>query len=279
MSIPMSRAAATSDQTIGKVFLVGAGPGDPELLTMKAARLIAEAEVIVHDRLVSADILATAPASAERIDVGKRAGNHPVPQEEINEILIRQAMRGRTVVRLKGGDPFIFGRGSEEALALRAAGIRCDVVPGITAAQGCAAATGVPLTHRGLANSVRFITGHCRADTPLEFDWSALADPATTLVIYMGAANIAEISDQLRRHGMPGNTPVLAIANGTMRHERRIVSQLAGIVRDVSAARLDGPLLFIIGEVVSLYASGEVCPALQSIMSAPGRQLRELAHA
>jgi uroporphyrin-III C-methyltransferase len=251
----------------GRVYLVGAGPGDPELLTVKALRLLREAECIVHDRLVSGEIMALANPSAIRISVGKEPKRHPVPQEEINRILVRQAMAGRMTVRLKGGDPFIFGRGSEEALALRAAGLSCEVVPGITAAQGCAASAGVPLTHRGLATSVRLITGHCRQDEPLDFDWSGLADPDTTLVVYMGAANIAEIAGRLMAEGLSPRTPLMAINNGTLPDERRLVSDLAHVAADAAAAQFSGPVLFIIGAVVSLQTTGHVCPIVAQAVS------------
>lgn len=262
-----------------RVYLVGAGPGNPELLTLKAVRLIRAADVVVYDRLVSAEILAMVDPRSRRIGVGKEAGHHPVPQDEINRILIREAMTGGVVVRLKGGDPFVFGRGSEEALALRASGVRCEVVPGITAAQGCAASTGVPLTHRGVATGVRFITGHCRADMPLDFDWRGVADPATTLVVYMGAANIDEIAEQLITHDLSPETPVLAINRGTTPQERRLVSTLSQIASAVASARFEGPVLFVIGEVVSLYASGEVCPVLQAALAVAPQPEGALAHA
>ena len=182
---------------VGKVYLVGAGPGDPELLTLKAVRAIAEADVVVYDRLVPDSILATIGDGAARINVGKQATFHPVPQEEINDMLVRLGRAGRTVVRLKGGDPFIFGRGSEEAAELERAGIPYEVIPGITAAQGCAASARIPLTHRGLATSVRYVTGHRKANEPLDLDWATLADPETTLVVYMGLANIEEIAAKL----------------------------------------------------------------------------------
>ena len=238
---------------LGRVFLVGAGPGDPELLTLKAVRLIGRAEAVVYDRLVSADVLALAPAAARRISVGKVPGRHPVPQDQINDMLVSLARQGLTVVRLKGGDPFIFGRGSEEIECLKAAGIPFEVAPGITAAQGCAAATAVPLTHRGLATGVRYVTGHCRADLPLDLDWAGMADPETTLVVYMGAANIAEISAKLIAHGMPGDLPVLAVNNATTRAERRLVARLGNIARQARDAAFTGPVLFIVGRVVSLY--------------------------
>ncbi len=242
----------------GRVYLVGAGPGDPELLTMKAVRLLGLAQTVVYDRLVSERILDLIPATARGIPVGKAPKHHPVPQERINQILIDLGRAGQTVVRLKGGDPSIFGRGSEEAAALYAAGIPVDIVPGITAAQGAAAVTGVPLTHRGLATGVRYVTGHCRGDLPLDLDWAGLADTQTTLVVYMGAANIREIASRLLAKGMPTSLPVMAIANATKPEEQRVVSRLERISAEVAAARLKGPVLFVIGNVVSLYRS---CPA------------------
>jgi uroporphyrin-III C-methyltransferase len=240
--------------TIGKVLLVGAGPGDPELLTLKAARAIACAETVVYDRLVPAEIVRLAPTSAVRVDVGKQAGHHPVPQAEINRLLIQFARSGHNVVRLKGGDPFIFGRGCEEALALEQAEIPFEVIPGITAAQGCAAAARVPLTHRGLATGVRYVTGHCRGDEPLDLDWASLADPGTTLVVYMGFANIGEIVRQLIVHGLPGDTPVLAVCQGTTPREQRICASLMSLPRAVRAANFEGPILFIIGRVAAIAA-------------------------
>jgi uroporphyrin-III C-methyltransferase len=236
----------------GKVFLVGAGPGDPELLTLKAARIIAAAEVVVFDRLVPPDILDLVPVNADRIDVGKRAGHHPVPQRQINRILVDAARSGRNVVRLKGGDPFIFGRGCEEAAELERAGIPYEVVPGITAAQGCAASARVPLTHRGLATGVRYVTGHCKADEPLDLDWASLADPATTLVVYMGLANIDQIVRRLIDHGLPGDTPAIAICQGTTAREQRVWALLVELPAVAKGAGFTGPVLFIIGRVAGL---------------------------
>lgn len=238
--------------SIGKVYLVGAGPGDPELLTMKAIRAIGEADVVVYDRLVSDRILETIGDGVARINVGKQADFHPVPQAEINEILIRLGRAGRTVVRLKGGDPFIFGRGCEEAAELEAAGISYEVIPGITAAQGCAAAARVPLTHRGLATGVRYVTGHRKANEPLDLDWKSLADPNTTLVVYMGLSNIEEIVAELVSHGLPTNTPVLAVCQGTTDRERRICTCLAKLPLAAREAAFSGPVLFIIGRVAGL---------------------------
>lgn len=238
--------------TQGRIDLVGAGPGDPELLTVKAVRCLESADVIVYDRLVSQEILDLAPAGATRISVGKAPSHHPVPQDEINDLLIRLAQTGRRVVRLKGGDPFIFGRGSEEALELVGRNIPFEIIPGITAAQGCAAATCVPLTHRGLATGVRYLTGHCRQDLELDFDWHGLADPDTTLVVYMGRANAEEIANQLIAHGLPPETPALAVCSGTTVRQRQLVTTLHRLVEDLKTADFDGPVLFLIGRVVEL---------------------------
>lgn len=251
----------------GQVLLVGAGPGDPDLLTVRALRAIQSAEIVVFDRLVSAEILALVPAEAEQIDVGKRAGSHPMPQPEINRLLIRLGQTGRRVVRLKGGDPFMFGRGGEEAIELAAAGIAFDVIPGITSAQGCAASLRMPLTHRQLATGVRFVTGHCRADEPLRLDWLGLADGDTTLVVYMGVANIAEIARELIAHGRSPDTNVAAVSKGTQASETHLVSTLGHIAADVAMADLPSPVLFIIGKVVGL------APAMGGSRHAPHRIL------
>lgn len=239
---------------LGSVCLVGAGPGDPELLTVKALRAIEGAEVVVYDRLVSDEILALIPEGTARINVGKQAGRHPVPQEEINQLLVRLARSGRKVVRLKGGDPFIFGRGGEEAAELAAAGIPYEVVPGITSAQGCAASVRMPLTHRGLASGVRYVTGHCKADEPLDLDWASLADPQTTLVVYMGLAHIEQIAAALIAHGLPPDTPALAVCQGTTPRERQVSSPLVLLPKAAASAHFQGPVLFVIGQVASLAA-------------------------
>ncbi|MCV2873486.1 uroporphyrinogen-III C-methyltransferase [Defluviimonas sp. WL0050] len=246
----------------GKVFLIGAGPGDPELLTLKALRLMQSADVVVFDRLVSDEILSLVPESIRRIDVGKMPGCHKVTQDKINEILVNLARDGLTVVRLKGGDPLIFARGSEEAEVLRDAGISVTYVPGITAAQGAASSTGVPLTHRGLATGVRYVTGHRAKDARLDLDWESLASEETTLVVYMGAANIAEIAFQLMRHGLPAKVPVMAVASATTPREQRILSTLGGIAADIATAEPEAPVLFVIGNVVSLYDSIALADAL-----------------
>lgn len=239
-------------RNLGQVSLVGAGPGDPEFLTIRALRRIVDADVVVHDRLADHRIVDLARPGARRIAVGKRAGFHPVPQEKINALLIDLARAGLRVVRLKGGDPFIFGRGSEEAAALREAGIPVEIVPGITAAQGVAASTGVPLTHRGVATGVRYVTGHRKGDAPLDLDWRSLADPETTLVVYMGAANIAEIAGNLIAAGMPAGTPVLAVSRATLPDEMRLSSTLGQIGADCAARHLPSPVLFVIGRAVAM---------------------------
>ncbi|RMF37219.1 MAG: uroporphyrinogen-III C-methyltransferase [Alphaproteobacteria bacterium] len=236
----------------GKVYLIGAGPGDPELMTLRAMRMLAEADVVVHDRLVSPEILASVPKGARRIPVGKAPGCHSVTQERINEMLAELALDGNTVARLKGGDPLIFGRGSEEAAYLAERGIAVEYAPGITAAQGAAASTGVPLTHRGLASGVRYVTGHRQKDRPLELDWKRLADPETTLVVYMGVANIGQIALALLAEGMPADLPVLAVANATTPREARLLSRLDRIAREMRDWCADGPVLFVIGRVAGL---------------------------
>ncbi|UEM03409.1 uroporphyrinogen-III C-methyltransferase [Skermanella rosea] len=234
-----------------RIHLVGAGPGDPDLLTVKAWRLIHDAEVVVHDRLVSRAILDSIPSHAALIDVGKTPGHHPFPQDRINDMLVDLARSGRRVVRLKGGDPFIFGRGGEEAEYLARHGIICEVVPGITAASACASSLGIPLTHRGLATGVRFITGHCQNDES-DHDWRGLADPNTTLAVYMGLANIREIADRLIRAGLPGSTPVAMICDGTLPHQTHLIAPLATIGELAATQHRTGRALFVIGQVVNL---------------------------
>lgn len=236
------------------VYLVGAGPGDADLLTLRAARILQLADVIVHDRLIGRGVLDLANPRAQRIDVGKAAGRHALSQDAINELLVALAAPDRIVVRLKGGDPFVFGRGGEEVLHLTRNGIQVDVVPGITAALGCAAAAGIPLTHRGVARSVRFVTGHCRADEPLDLDWQGLADPETTLVVYMGHGQIREIADRLIAHGLPRHTPVAAITDGCdeRQHVRR--TTLGRVAGALTGSRPGAPTLFVIGRVVDVIA-------------------------
>ncbi|CAM3312051.1 siroheme synthase CysG [Asticcacaulis taihuensis] len=240
----------------GVVHLVGAGPGDPELLTLKALRLLSEADVIVYDRLVGDGVMDLARRDADRFYVGKERSNHSVPQDQIHELLVEQARLGKRVVRLKGGDPFVFGRGGEEVEALRQAGIEVHITPGVTAALGCAASAAVPLTHRDHAQSVTFITGHSKDgdhSNPLRLDWSALSAPHHTLVVYMGVATAREIADKLTRHGRMPDTPVLVIENGTRADERRTLTHLGALADTIAAHPPKGPALVIIGEVAALY--------------------------
>lgn len=241
------------DYQPGKVTLIGAGPGDPELLTLKALRAIERADVAVFDRLVGQEVLDLIPTSTMRIDVGKAPGCHTLPQDQINTLLVKLAREGRQVARIKGGDPMIFGRGGEEAAALRAAGIQVSCIPGITAAQGAAAAACLPLTQRGLATSLQYVTGHRAADAALDLNWESLAREDTTLAVYMGTASIGQMTAELVAHGLPSYLPVLAIASATTPAERRLLSTLGQISQDVARAGLSAPVLFLIGHVVSLY--------------------------
>ena len=244
----------TANKNNNPVYLVGAGPGDPELLTVKAARLIGEAEVVVYDRLVTPEILALVPTGTTRIFAGKAARDHFMGQDEINGLLVSLQQSGRRVVRLKGGDPFVFGRGSEEAEHLAKAGIPFEVVPGITAAGGCAVYAGIPLTHRGLSRSVRFVTGHSQdgRDIDEDLNWQSLADPATTLVIYMGLTNARRISGRLIAAGLPATTPAAAIHKGTTPEQRTILTTLKDLPDCIEHAELSAPTLIIIGEVVRM---------------------------
>ncbi len=236
----------------GTVYLVGGGPGDPELLTVKAHRVLQEADVVVFDRLVSPQIVDLVPADRTRVYVGKQSGNHTLPQDRINDLLVKLALTNERVVRLKGGDPYIFGRGSEEALYLAENDIPFEIIPGITAAAGISAATGIPLTHRGLATGTRFATGHGRDGTELDLDWNNLADPNTTLVLYMGLAKLPELSARLIEAGLAPDTPAAAIANGTQTEQRQCVSTLAGLPSEMAELGFTTPVLFLIGRVVGL---------------------------
>ena len=236
----------------GRVALVGAGPGDAELLTLRGARLLREADAVVYDHLVGPEVLALARDGAERVYVGKQRSLHSMAQHDINALLIRLARAGRRVVRLKGGDPFIFGRGGEELQALAAAGIAFEVVPGITAASGAAGFAGIPLTHRDVAQRCTFVTGHLKAGASDDLDWVALARPRQTVVIYMGLAGLPRICAQLQAHGLPADWPAAVVSHGTLAAQRVVTAALATLADAVAQARLESPCLTIVGEVVRL---------------------------
>ncbi|MBW8755238.1 MAG: uroporphyrinogen-III C-methyltransferase [Sphingomonadales bacterium] len=233
----------------GTVHLVGAGPGDPDLLTLRAARLIMNARLIVHDGLVDPAILAMARASARMVSVAKSRSRHTMPQSEINALLVAEALAGNDVVRLKGGDPFVFGRGGEEAEACRAAGVPVEVVPGISAALGAAAAAQIPLTHRDSASIVSFVAGQCKGLT--EQNWAGLAGKGRTLVIYMGVATAETIADKLMADGLAPDVPVAVIENASRPGMRVLRGPLAGLAALVEAKRVKSPALIVIGEVAA----------------------------
>ena len=234
----------------GVVWLVGAGPGDPDLLTIKALKVLQGADVVVHDGLVSDEILELAPGRARRISVAKRKSRHSYSQDEINRMLVAFALEGLTVVRLKGGDPFIFGRGGEELEACRAAGIECHIVPGVTAALAASASAGAPLTHRGSAQAVTFVTGHAAQGREPDLDWASLAKANQTVVIYMGLSQAAPIAARLMAAGRTGATPSLIVENASRADERRIVTTLSALAD--AAVGLSGPALLIVGEAMAL---------------------------
>jgi uroporphyrin-III C-methyltransferase len=238
----------------GKAYLIGSGPGDPELLTLKARRLIDNAEVIIYDQLPGKVILDSMPASAEKIDVGKYAGNHTMSQTEINEVLMQKAKEGKMVVRLKGGDPYIFGRGGEEAEVLVAEGIEFEVVPGITSAIAVPAYAGIPLTHRESASMVTFITGHEDPTKPdSELDWETLAKLKGTIVILMGVKMLSWNTNELIKHGKDPKTPVAVIERGTRADQRVTVGKLATIADLATELKIKAPAIIIIGDVVNLH--------------------------
>jgi len=261
------------------VYLVGAGPGDPDLLTVKALHLIREADVVVYDRLVSPGILDLIPVGAARFYVGKSPGHHHMTQDQINHLLVSLVHAGKKkIIRLKGGDPLIFGRGSEEAGHLVEHNIAFSVVPGVTSAAACSAYAGIPLTHRGLSTGVRIVTGHCQKNRPLNLNWASMADPDTTLVVYMGLGHIDEISRNLIKAGLPGDTPAAVIENGTKPNQRRCLDTLAGIPARVRELEFQTPSLIIIGHVVSLANELDWLQALDS-KKIPKEQIRASAHA
>ena len=241
----------TSTATTGRVALVGAGPGDAELITLKGARLLQTAEVVIYDNLVSQGILDLISPTAERIFVGKMAGNHTMPQDDICQLLVDKAQEGKFVVRLKGGDPFVFGRGGEEMDVLLEAGVPVDIVPGVTAALGAAASFGFPLTHRDHAQSCVFVTGHLK-DHTVELDWPALARPGQTVVIYMGVTGLETISRELQAAGLPGDTPAALIYRATWPNEKAHKGTLATLPEVARAHKVKPPTLIVIGTVVDL---------------------------
>jgi len=234
----------------GVVWLVGAGPGDPDLLTLKALRLLQSADVVVHDRLSPQHVLDLAGPKARLIDVGKRKSRHTLPQEDINRLLVGLAREGLDVVRLKGGDPFVFGRGGEELQACRAAGVECHVVPGVSAGLAAGASAGAPLTHRGLAQAVTFVTGHAASGAEPDLDWASLARPNQTVVVYMGLSTAPAIAARLVEAGRGGSTPALVVERASLADERRVLTTLSNLARDVEG--LDGPAILIVGEVAAL---------------------------
>jgi uroporphyrin-III C-methyltransferase len=245
----------------GKVYLIGAGPGDPELMTLKAVRLLGEAQVVLLDALVNRAVLRFVAPGAEVIEVGKRGGRHSATQEEIQQQMLAHALAGKTVARLKGGDPFMFGRGGEEMQCLQAAGIAVEVVSGVTAGMAVPAALGIPVTHRDHARSVTFLTGHGCDDTPP--NWSGLVAAGGTLVIYMGVANLPGITEQLLSAGMPPTRPAAVIENGTLPEQRCVAAPLAELVERVGLAGIGSPAIVVIGDVVGVAPQLALQPAAQ----------------
>ena len=245
-----SANALVSGRVAGKVWLVGGGPGDPDLLTIKALRLLQSADVVVHDRLTPQPVLDLAGPQARMIDVGKRKSRHTLPQDDINALLVALALEGLKVVRLKGGDPFVFGRGGEEMQACREAGVPVEVVPGVSAGLAAAAGAGAPLTHRGLAQAVTFVTGHAASGQAPDLDWNALASANHTVVVYMGLSSAPIITARLIEAGRAASTPVLAVENASRPDERRVLSTLGQLPLALSG--IDGPAILIIGEVAAL---------------------------
>lgn len=238
----------------GKVWLVGAGPGDPDLLTVKAARLIAQADALVYDNLVGPKIMALARPDARHIYAGKESSKHTLPQGDINQLLVTLAHEGLSVIRLKGGDPFIFGRGGEELETLAASGVPFEVVPGVTAAAGCAAYSGFPLTHRDHAQAVTFVTGHLK-DGTVNLDWTALARPKQTVVFYMGIGAAEEICRQMIKHGLPSMTPAAVIRKGTLPEQKTLLGTLGTLPHKLKESDIKPPALIVVGSVVNLHAT------------------------
>lgn len=248
----LTASSQDEDFSKGQVYLIGAGPGDPELLTFRALRLMQKADVVVYDRLISPQIMEMVRRDAEKIYVGKAKSNHTIPQEEISQLLVQRAQQGERVVRLKGGDPFIFGRGGEEIAELCDAGIDFQVVPGITAANGAASYAGIPLTHRDHAQSVVFATGHLK-DNTINLNWSGLAQPNQTIVFYMGLTGLPVIVEKLMEHGLTAQTPIALVQQATLESQKVVVGQLNNILANPEVATLTPPTLIIVGSVVSLH--------------------------
>jgi len=236
----------------GKVYLVGAGPGDPKLLTVKAAELLKEADVVIYDRLVGEEILKLAPERAEKIYVGKRTGKHEVPQDKITELIIEKAQSGGKIVRLKGGDPFVFGRGGEEAEALVEKGIEFEVVPGISSSVAAPMYAGIPLTHREYAASVAIITGHRAGDAEKPINWAKIAESVDTMVILMGIESLDRIANKMLEGGVSPNKPVAIIESGTYPQQRTLIDSLGNIVKEAEKKQIKPPAVIVIGEVANL---------------------------
>lgn len=250
---------------VGKVWLVGAGPGDADLLTLKALRAINEADIIFYDQLVSEEICALFPKNTPALYVGKVKNNHSIPQDDLNKLLVNQAQLGLNVCRIKGGDPFVFGRGGEELLELRNAGVQAEVIPGITSASGCSTYADIPLTHRGISQGCTFVTGH--AEKTLDVNWNALAQLNHTLVFYMGLTRAGEISESLLAGGLSADTPVAIIENGCRKNQRNIISTLNDFPLAVLRERVQSPALIIVGQVVNLKDQLQVDKLVQEAQS------------
>ncbi len=248
--IPSAKPARASKAPMGKVWLVGAGPGDAELLTLKALRAIENADIIFYDQLVSAEIRALFPSNVPALYVGKSKNHHSIAQDDLNQRLADQALMGKKVCRIKGGDPFVFGRGGEELLILRRAGVDAEVVPGITAASGCSSSAHMPLTHRGISQGCTLVTGH--GETEVTANWQALAQLTHTLVFYMGVSRSDEIATQLMTHGLKGDTPAAFIENGCRANQRVFVTTLEDLSETAEREAVRSPALIVVGDVVSL---------------------------
>ena len=248
--IPSARPTRSTPASTGKVWLVGAGPGDAELLTLKALRAIESADIIFYDQLVSADIRALFPSSTPALYVGKSKNHHSIAQDDLNQRLVDQALMGKTVCRIKGGDPFVFGRGGEELMTLRQAGVNAEVVPGITAASGCSSSAHMPLTHRGVSQGCTLVTGH--GETEVTANWQALAQLNHTLVFYMGVSRSEEIAGQLMAHGLSGDTPAAFIENGCRANQRVLTTTLAALAETAERDAVQSPALIVVGDVVRL---------------------------